>query len=76
MLYFPLVNYMLNKFCELCYDSSWIYKRAGCSGLHILFANLSTKDTLKNQTFNWFMEHFLTAFKAMMFIFSDYNKQV
>lgn len=71
MVYFPLINYMFRQCCELCYDTNWICKRAGCTGLQILFSNLLTEEMIALKYSNWFTQHFLTAFRALMFTFSD-----
>lgn len=71
MVHFPFITYMLSQFCELCYDTSWIRKRGGCIGLQILISNLLTDNFS-----NWFIQHFLTAFRAMLFIFSDFSRHV
>lgn len=62
---------MFEKCCQLCYDTSWICKRAGCTGLQILFLNLITEEIMIIKYFNWFNQHFLTAFRALLFTFSD-----
>lgn len=67
---------MLRKCCELCYDVSWICKRGGLFGIHILFSTLLNEDTITVDFSNWFIQHFLSTFRAMMFIFSDFNKHV
>lgn len=67
---------MFRKFCELCYDLSWIHKRGGCLGLQILFSNLLKGDTEANEYSNWFIKHFNDTFRATMFIFFDFNRHV
>lgn len=76
MVHFPFIKYMFSQFCKLCYDTNWICKRGGCSGLQILFANILTEDALTKEFSDWLIQHFLTAFKAMLFIFSDFDKHV
>lgn len=76
MVHFPLITYLLRQCCELCYDTSWIRKRGGCFGLHILFSTLLKEDVNTDTFSNWFIQHFLSTFSAMMFIFSDLNNQV
>ncbi|VVC36854.1 Hypothetical protein CINCED_3A003660 [Cinara cedri] len=76
MVYFPLITYMIRQCCELCYDTNWIHKRGGCFGLQILFSILLKEDTITETFSNWFIQHFLSIFKAMVFIFSDLNEQL
>lgn len=67
---------MYKQFCELCYDISWVRKRGGCSGLQILFSKLLKEDNITIQFSSWFIEHFLVAFRATLFVFSDFNEHV
>lgn len=67
---------MLRQCCNLCYDPNWIRKRGGCFGLKILLLNLLSEETMIKYFSNWFIQHFLTAFRAMMYLFSDFNKHV
>lgn len=76
VVYFPFITYMFKQFCELCYDLSWIRKRGGCLGLQTLFSNLLKEDTEANDYSNWFIKHFNNTFRATLFIFFDYNRQL
>lgn len=67
---------MFRKFCELCYDLSWICKRGGCLGLHTLFSTLLKEESEANEYSNWFIKHFNNTFRAMLFIFFDHNRHV
>ncbi|XP_050420275.1 transformation/transcription domain-associated protein-like [Adelges cooleyi] len=76
----PLVTYILKRFCELCYNNDWIHKRGGCSGLQTFFQYI-LRQNIENHTLpeclaNWYLKHFSYAFKAMMFIFSDFKEQM
>lgn len=67
---------MYKQFCDLCYDISWICKRGGCLGLKILFSKLIKDENIAKQFLNWIIQNFLIAFRAMLFVFSDFNGHV
>ncbi|XP_050530942.1 transcription-associated protein 1-like isoform X2 [Daktulosphaira vitifoliae] len=77
---FPLISYLLKCFCELCYDIDWLHKRGGCMGLKVLYSHLLKKKSEENilplPIINWFYKNLSNTFKAMMFIFADYNNQL
>jgi len=76
MAHFPFIKYMYRECCELCYDRSWIRKRGGCSGLQVLFLTLLNEKDIAEQFSNWFIQNFFIAFRAMLFVFSDFNRHV
>lgn len=76
VVYFPFITYMFRKFCELCYDLSWICKRGGCLGLQTLFSNLLKEETMVNEYSNWFIKHFNNTIRATLFIFFDHNRHL
>lgn len=76
MVHFPFIKYMFKQFCELCYDINWIRKRGGCSGLKILFSKLLIEQTIAKKFSTWFIQNFVIIFKAMMFMFADFNGHV
>lgn len=68
---------MFKHFCELCYDTSWIRKRGGCSGLQILFSIFLTEEkNVENKFSNLLVHYCLTGFRAILFIFSDISTNV
>lgn len=76
MINFPLITHMLKQFCEYCYDTNWIHKRGGCSGILILFSIILKKQSEAKEYSRWFIQHFLIAFRATLFIFSDLQGNV
>lgn len=76
MVHFPLITHMLKQFSDYCYDPNWILKRCGCYGLDILFSKILNKYSDAKEFSSWFIQHFLSAFRAMLFIFSDLRGNV
>lgn len=39
----PMINYMTEKFCDLCYSRAWYTKMGGCSALSFFLDNMSLR---------------------------------
>ena len=58
----PLFEYMLERFCSLCYERAWYSKYGGCITLRNFFDRM---------TLRWLLTHQFVLLKAMLFVIKD-----
>lgn len=58
----PLFEYMLERFCSLCYERAWYSKYGGCVTLRHFFDRM---------TLRWLLGHQSVLLKAMLFVIKD-----
>lgn len=63
----PLIEYMSEQMCDLCYERAWYAKLGGCIAIKFMFEKCAKK---------WVFEHMFTFLKALLFVMMDLNGEV
>ncbi|XP_033222256.1 transformation/transcription domain-associated protein [Belonocnema kinseyi] len=63
----PLMEYLADRMCSLCYERAWYAKLGGCIAIKFLFERMSTK---------WVLNHLFVFLKALMFVMMDLTGEV
>lgn len=63
----PLMEYLAEKMCSLCYERAWYAKLGGCIAIKFLFEKMATK---------WVLNHLFVFLKALMFVMMDLTGEV
>ncbi|XP_049825027.1 transcription-associated protein 1 isoform X2 [Aethina tumida] len=63
----PLVEYLAEKMCGLCYERAWYAKLGGCIAIKFMFERCALK---------WVYEHMFTFLKALLFVMMDLTGEV
>ncbi|KAK1124236.1 hypothetical protein K0M31_006611 [Melipona bicolor] len=63
----PLMEYLAEKMCSLCYERAWYAKLGGCIAIKFLFEKMATK---------WVLNHMFVFLKALMFVMMDLTEEV
>lgn len=63
----PLMEYVAEKMCSLCYERAWFAKLGGCIGIKFLFERMATK---------WVLNHLFVFLKALIFVMMDLTEEV
>ncbi|XP_076255473.1 transcription-associated protein 1-like [Rhynchophorus ferrugineus] len=63
----PLIEYLSEKMCELCYERAWYAKLGGCMAIRFLFEKCSLR---------WVYDHMLIFLKSLLFVMMDLTGEV
>jgi transformation/transcription domain-associated protein len=63
----PLMQYLAECMCNLCYDRAWFAKVGGCVGI---------KNLLETMSMKWVYEHLFLFLKALLFVMMDLTGEV
>nr|CAH7738954.1 unnamed protein product [Callosobruchus chinensis] len=63
----PLIEYLSEKMCALCYERAWYAKLGGCIAIKFMFERCALK---------WVYEHMFTFLKALLFVMMDLTGEV
>ncbi|CAG9767854.1 unnamed protein product [Ceutorhynchus assimilis] len=63
----PLIEYLSEKMCGLCYERAWYAKLGGCIAIQFMFEKCALK---------WVYEHMFTFLKALLFVMMDLTGEV
>ncbi|XP_071454988.1 transformation/transcription domain-associated protein [Hetaerina americana] len=63
----PMMEYLADSMCSLCYDRAWYAKLGGCIAIKLLFEQMSTQ---------WIFEHLYLFLKALLFVMMDLTGEV
>lgn len=63
----PLMEYLAERMCSLCYDRAWYAKLGGCIAIKFLFERMA---------FKWVLEHQYVFLKALLFVMMDLTGEV
>ncbi|CAH0549746.1 unnamed protein product, partial [Brassicogethes aeneus] len=63
----PLIEYLSEKMCSLCYERAWYAKLGGCIAIKFMFERCAIK---------WVYEHMFTFLKALLFVMMDLTGEV
>jgi transformation/transcription domain-associated protein len=63
----PLIEYLSEKMCALCYERAWYAKLGGCIAINFMFERCALK---------WVYEHMFTFLKALLFVMMDLTSEV
>ncbi|XP_045469394.1 transcription-associated protein 1 isoform X2 [Harmonia axyridis] len=63
----PMIEYMAEKMCSLCYERAWYAKLGGCIAIKFMFESCALK---------WVYEHMFTFLKALLFVMMDLTGEV
>ncbi|KAI4484537.1 hypothetical protein M0804_007103 [Polistes exclamans] len=63
----PLMEYLAERMCSLCYERAWYAKLGGCIAIKFLFERMATK---------WVLNHLFVFLKALMFVMMDLTEEV
>lgn len=63
----PLIEYLSEKMCALCYERAWYAKLGGCVAIKFMFERCALK---------WVYEHMFTFLKALLFVMMDLTGEV
>lgn len=63
----PLIEYMAEKMCALCYERAWYAKLGGCIAIKLMFERCAKK---------WVYEHMFAFLKALLFVMMDLTGEV
>ncbi|XP_066149283.1 transcription-associated protein 1 isoform X2 [Euwallacea fornicatus] len=63
----PLIEYLSEKMCGLCYERAWYAKLGGCIAIKFMFEKCALK---------WVYEHMFTFLKALLFVMMDLTGEV
>ncbi|XP_015602005.1 transformation/transcription domain-associated protein [Cephus cinctus] len=63
----PLMEYLAERMCSLCYERAWYAKLGGCIAIKFLFERMATK---------WVLNHLFVFLKALMFVMMDLTGEV
>ncbi|XKL66766.1 hypothetical protein PGB90_010186 [Kerria lacca] len=63
----PLMEYLVEKVCALCYERPWYAKLGGCEAIRFLYTKMAI---------NWVYKHLYTFVKAQLFVMMDLSGEV
>ncbi|XP_060534319.1 transcription-associated protein 1 [Cylas formicarius] len=63
----PLIEYLSEKMCSLCYERAWYAKLGGCLAIKFMFEQCALK---------WVYKHMFTFLKALLFVMTDLTGEV
>ena len=63
----PLMEYIVVKMCQLCYQRAWYAKLGGCLAIKVLFEHMTLK---------WVLEHQFSFLRALMYVMMDLTGEV
>lgn len=63
----PLIEYLSERMCSLCYERAWYAKLGGCIAIKFMFERCALK---------WVYEHMFTFLKALLFVMMDLTGEV
>lgn len=63
----PLIEYLAERMCSLCYERAWYAKLGGCIAIKFMFEMCALK---------WVYEHMFTFLKALLFVMMDLTGEV
>ncbi|XP_008557972.1 transformation/transcription domain-associated protein [Microplitis demolitor] len=63
----PMMEYLAEKMCALCYERAWYAKLGGCIAIKFLFERMATK---------WVLQHLFQFLKALMYVMMDLTGKV
>ncbi|XP_058799221.1 transformation/transcription domain-associated protein [Phymastichus coffea] len=63
----PLMEYLAERMCSLCYERAWYSKLGGCMAIKFLFERMSTK---------WVLNHMFVFLRALIFVMMDLTGEV
>lgn len=63
----PLMEYLSEKMCSLCYERAWYTKLGGCLAIRFLFERMAPR---------WVYDHLFVFLKALMFVMMDLTGEV
>ena len=63
----PLMEYMAEQMCNLCYERAWYGKLGGCIAIKFLFERMDLR---------WVFQHQFSFLKALLFIMMDLTGEV
>ncbi|KAL1139827.1 hypothetical protein AAG570_006804 [Ranatra chinensis] len=63
----PLMEYLAERMCSLCYERAWYTKLGGCSAIMFLYESMSKR---------WVYQHLFVFVKAQLFVMMDLNGEV
>ncbi|XP_065219244.1 transformation/transcription domain-associated protein isoform X2 [Planococcus citri] len=63
----PIMEYLVEKVCALCYERPWYAKLGGCEAIRFLYTKMAI---------NWVYKHLYTFVKAQLFVMMDLSGEV
>ena len=63
----PLIEYLAERMCSLCYERAWYAKLGGCKAIEVLIGQCALK---------WVYEHMFSFLKALLFVMMDLTGEV
>lgn len=82
----PLIEYLSEKMCGLCYERAWYAKLGGCIAIKFMFEKVYKAIFSYIVTFSmisvsqcalkWVYEHMFTFLKALLFVMMDLTGEV
>ncbi|XP_075234435.1 transcription-associated protein Nipped-A isoform X2 [Lycorma delicatula] len=63
----PLMEYLAERMCSLCYDRAWYAKLGGCIAIEFLYERMSL---------SWIYQHLFVFVKAQLFVMMDLTGEV
>ncbi|KAI4498009.1 hypothetical protein M0802_006833 [Mischocyttarus mexicanus] len=63
----PLMEYLAERMCSLCYERAWYAKLGGCIAIKFLFERMASK---------WVLNHLFVFLKALFFVMMDLTEEV
>ena len=63
----PMMEYLAERMCSLCYDRAWFAKLGGCIAIKFFFEKMA---------FKWVLEHQYIFLKALLFVIMDLSGEV
>lgn len=63
----PIMEYLSERMCALCYERAWYTKLGGCYAIKILFERMAPR---------WVYDHLFVFLKALMFVMMDLTGEV
>lgn len=63
----PLMKYLAERMCSLCYDRAWYAKIGGCVAIKFMYERMDMR---------WVFEHLFLFLKALLFVMMDLTAEV
>ena len=63
----PLMEYLADAMCNLCYERAWYGKLGGCIAIKFLFERMDLR---------WVFQHQFVFLKALLFVMMDLTDEV
>lgn len=63
----PLMEYLSERMCSLCYERAWYAKYGGCLAIKLLFERMAMK---------WVYDHLFVFLRALLFVMMDLTNEV